>query len=95
MFIVLLTYTAPLTEVDLHVKAHTEWVDARYAEGVFVASGPLIPRTGGAILAHGLSRDALVTLLASDPFVINNVIKTEILEVAVRATDERLAFLKS
>ena len=67
MFIVTLTYTAPLAVVDELVPAHRKWLAEHYAAGVFVASGRRVPRTGGVILARGVSRDGLDRILATDP----------------------------
>ncbi|WP_292307237.1 YciI family protein, partial [Mesorhizobium sp.] len=50
MFIVSLNYKVPLTEIDRLAPAHVEWLKACYAEGIFVASGPKRPRTGGIIV---------------------------------------------
>lgn len=93
MFIVLLTYTAPLAQIDAHVAAHREWLSGCYADGIFLASGPQQPRTGGAILAHGLSRDALDARLARDPFAQAGVASYQVVEVAVKLADPRLGFL--
>lgn len=58
MFVVNLTYKAPLDEIDRVRDAHMEWVKAGYADGIFIASGAKRPRTGGVILARG-AREAL------------------------------------
>jgi uncharacterized protein YciI len=67
MLIVTLTYTAPLATVDELVPAHRSWLAEYYSAGVFVASGRRVPRTGGIILARGVSRDELDRILATDP----------------------------
>jgi uncharacterized protein YciI len=95
LFIIHLTYTAPLEEIDRQLAPHQAWVNAGLAEGVFVAAGPLVPRTGGVILAHGLTRAALEARLAEDPFVKAGLVRVEVLDHAIRAADPRLAFLKS
>jgi len=94
MFIVLLNYTAPAEEIENHRVAHREWVDARFNEGVFIASGRLTSSTGGVILAHGISIENLEALMATDPFTVNNLIRVEILDVDLRRTTRSLAFLK-
>lgn len=68
MFIVTLKYVADLERIDELLPVHREWLDAQYAAGWFVASGPLVPRTGGVILARGGDRDELEAVLATDPF---------------------------
>ncbi len=95
MFIVHLTYTAPLADIDRHLEPHRAWVEAGLAEGIFVAAGPLVPRTGGVILAHGLTREALNARLAEDPFAKAGLIRVEVLDHAIRVSDPRLSFLKN
>lgn len=68
MFVVSSTYLLPLTEIDRLLDAHRTWLKTCYAEGLFVASGPKKPRSGGLILARG-SRDVLEARLKNDPFV--------------------------
>jgi uncharacterized protein YciI len=93
MFIVLLTYTAPLAEVERHLQPHVAWLNTCYGDGIFLASGPQQPRVGGAILAHGLSRAELDCRLAEDPFAQAGVANYQVVEVEVRLADTRLAFL--
>lgn len=68
MFIVSITYTAPLEAIDAALPDHAAFLDRHYAAGVFIASGRKVPRTGGVILAAAASREALSALLAEDPF---------------------------
>jgi uncharacterized protein YciI len=68
VFLLVLTYTQPLEEIDALLPAHRRWLDEQYAAGTFLASGPRVPRAGGVILACGLGRDGLATLVATDPF---------------------------
>jgi uncharacterized protein YciI len=93
MFIVILRYTAPTAELDRVVEAHRAWVSQGFADGVFLLSGPQNPRTGGAILAHGLSRSELEARLTQDPFNKGKLADYEVIELAPRAADPRLAFL--
>lgn len=51
MFIILLSYTRSLEEVDRFLEPHKAWVAQGFADGVFVLSGGQKPRTGGCILA--------------------------------------------
>ena len=51
VYIVILTYIKPLEEIDAAIPAHFEWRKKGYAEGIFLASGRRIPRTGGAMRA--------------------------------------------
>jgi len=47
MYVVELSYTKPMSDVDVHLDAHRAFLDEHYAKGVFLLSGPKEPRTGG------------------------------------------------
>ncbi|UTH75380.1 YciI family protein [Chromobacterium sp. IIBBL 290-4] len=79
MFVVSLTYIAPLSDVDALLAAHVEWLKQAYADGLFVASGRKVPRDGGVILARG-ERAALEARLAQDPFAKGGVARYDIIE---------------
>ena len=81
MFILSLTYIAPLEEADRHMEAHMAWVKAGYDQGHFLASGRKVPRTGGVILARG-ERTAIEALCAADPFVVHGIAVYDIIEAA-------------
>jgi uncharacterized protein YciI len=68
VFVVTLTYVAEIDLIDKKMDDHTAWLDAQYADGVFLVSGPRVPRQGGVILADGLDRADLNRRLALDPF---------------------------
>ncbi|GAA3444285.1 YciI family protein [Planomonospora venezuelensis] len=73
MFVLELTYTAPLEEVDAVLDEHVAWLDEQYAAGFFLASGRKVPRDGGIILATGPDRGAVESLASTDPFVTAGV----------------------
>ena len=50
MFIAILTYKKPLSEVDRFLAAHRKYLANHYADGDFIASGPQNPRVGGVIM---------------------------------------------
>lgn len=73
MFVLELTYTVPLEQVQPLLEDHMRWVKTQYEAGVFVASGRKVPRDGGVILAVGNDRDAIERLVAADPFSVAGV----------------------
>lgn len=85
MFVVSLNYKVPLTEIDRLQAAHIEWLKACYADGIFVASGPKKPRTGGIIIAQ-CPREVLDARLAADPFAMANAADYEVTEFLARMT---------
>ena len=80
MFVISLSYTAPLEHIDAHLAAHRDYLAAQYAAGRFLMSGPKVPREGGIILADAPSRAALEAVLGEDPFHQAGVTRYEITE---------------
>jgi uncharacterized protein YciI len=80
MFVLLLTYTRPLDEVDALMREHMAWLREHYAAGRLVVSGRQIPRTGGVILARGDDRDEMERIAATDPFVAGGVATCEVIQ---------------
>ena len=82
MFVISLTYKAPIEEVDRHLDAHLTWLRQGDEKGMLIASGRKVPRTGGVLLARG-ERSAVEAFAAADPFVSQGVADCEITEVAI------------
>jgi uncharacterized protein YciI len=86
MFVLLLTYTRPLEDVDALMRDHMAWLREHYAAGRFVVSGRRVPRTGGVILARGDDRDEIEAIAAADPFVRGGVATCEVVEFRASQT---------
>ncbi len=80
MFIVILTYTKPLHEIDDLLDEHVQFLDRQYAAGHFLASGRRIPRTGGVILVRSIERTSLDKIFQDDPFQKHGVATYEVVE---------------
>jgi uncharacterized protein YciI len=80
VFVLLLTYTKPLDEVDALMRKHMAWLNQQYAAGRFLVSGRRIPRTGGVIVALGDDREEIEAIAASDPFVTGGVATVEVIQ---------------
>jgi len=80
MFIAILTYRKPLSEVDKFLAAHREYLTKHYAAGDFIASGPQTPRVGGVILMKAESRAEINSIIEQDPFNINGIADYRIVE---------------
>lgn len=68
MFIIMLTYKAPMTEVLRLLPVHQQFLDKYYEAGNFIASGPQVPRTGGVILCRANDRSEVEQIIKEDPF---------------------------
>jgi uncharacterized protein YciI len=95
MFIVTLTYIQPVEAIDALMDDHVAWLKRHYADGLFIASGRRVPRTGGVILARSGDEPALRAALAADPFVVHGVATIDVVEFAPSMTAPGAEVLKS
>lgn len=68
LFLILLDYQRPLSEVDAHIEAHRAFLTRHYMAGHFLLSGRKSPRTGGVILAKANALHEVTRWIADDPF---------------------------
>jgi uncharacterized protein YciI len=93
MYIVLLRFSDNKANASQFMEAHKEWLKRGFDDGVFLLAGGLQPNLGGGILAHDTSQSELERRVNADPFVAENVVTAEILEIAPAKADARLDFL--
>lgn len=75
-------YRKPLEEVLVHVDAHRAYLKSLMDLGIMLASGPLDPRNGGALLLRVPDGDvsaALDRVRDNDPFTQAGVAQYELL----------------
>lgn len=94
MFVVLLRFSSNKGQASQFMDGHKEWIERGFDDGVFLLVGNLQPGLGGGIVAHNTSLPDLQRRVNDDPFVAENVVHAEILEIAPSRTDERLEFLR-
>lgn len=94
MFVVTLRFSANRAKAARHMDGHNAWIRRGFEDGAFLLAGSLPSGAGGAVLAHGLSRDDLDARLREDPFVAEQVVEADILQIAPGRVDDRLAFLR-
>lgn len=80
LFIVILRYIVPLSEIDTHRQKHLEFLDEYYSKGNLISSGRQNPPNGGVIIAKATSRKELEAILAQDPFYIERLAEYQIFE---------------
>ena len=93
MHIVLLKFSTNKSQAGKFMEGHKAWLKRGFDDGVFLLAGSLEPGLGGGILAHNTSSTDLQRRVSDDPFVAENVVKAEILELDPGKADERLKFL--
>ena len=70
---VALKYTAPLERILQTVDRHCAYLLELHSQGKMVASGPFVPREGGALLLRINDPSEIAPLLAKDPYHIENL----------------------
>jgi uncharacterized protein YciI len=80
MFIIELSYKAPLAAIDANMRAHVAFLKKYYADGHFVISGRKIPRDGGIIIAVGRSREEIEAIAREDPFYARGLAEFRVIE---------------
>jgi len=95
MFIVLLRLSGDKGRAGQFMDGHKAWIKRGFDDGVFLLVGTIQPNLGGAIVAQNASLSELQRRVNDDPFVAENIVTSEILEIAPSNADERLKFLLS
>ncbi|EEP72916.1 hypothetical protein E1258_08720 [Micromonospora sp. KC207] len=93
MYVVLLRFSDNKAAAPQHMAGHNAWIQQGLDDGVFLLVGGIAPGQGGAVLAHNTTPADLEVRVKADPFVAENVVTAEIIEITPGAADERLAFL--
>lgn len=93
MFVIVLKFSDNKDRAGQFMAGHKDWIQRGFDEGVFLLAGGLQPSLGGAIVAHDTSLADLQSRVKEDPFVAENIVRADILDITPSQTDERLAFL--
>jgi len=93
MFVVILRFSENKSQAGAFMEGHNQWIRKGFEDGIFLMVGSLQPGLGGSVIAHGVSREALEGRVSEDPFVAENIVTVEILEIEPKKADERLSFL--
>lgn len=93
MFIVLLKFSGNRGQAKTYMDDHVKWIQRGIDEGIFFLTGSIAPSGGGAVLAHGIAREQLQSRVNEDPFVREDVVSAEIVEITPSRVDPRLSFI--
>ena len=93
MFVILLKFSDNKSKAGEHMDGHNQWIKQGFEDGVFLLVGSLQPNLGGSVIAHNVTLSELQKMVNNDPFVAENIVSTEILQIEPKKADERLSFL--
>lgn len=95
MFIVMLKFSANKSRAGEFMASHNAWIKQGFDDDVFLLAGSLEPGLGGSVIAHKTTLSELENRVNDDPFVAENVVTAEIIEISPKKVDQRLGFLVS
>ncbi len=93
MFVVLLKFSENKSQAGEFMDAHNQWIKQGFNDDIFLLVGSLQPGLGGSIIAHNTSLEELQNRVNNDPFVSENIVTAEILDIDAKMADDRLSFL--
>ena len=93
MFIVLLKFSTNKDQASQFMDGHRDWLKRGFDDGVFMLAGTLQPKLGGGILAHNTTLSDLQNRVNDDPFVAQDIVGAEIIEMEPSKADAHLAHL--
>ncbi len=93
MFVILLNFSANKANASQFMDGHNAWLRDGFEKGSFLLAGTIQPKLGGAIVAHNATLEQIQEIVKKDPFVSENVVAAEILEITPSKTAAQLSFL--
>jgi uncharacterized protein YciI len=78
LFLINLTYKVGLNIIDEHRNDHISFLEKGYKDGIFLISGPKVPRDGGVILAQHTSKEELERYIQKDPFIKHDLANCDV-----------------
>ncbi|MEP3245556.1 MAG: YciI family protein [Sneathiella sp.] len=93
MFIVLLTFAENKSKAGDFMEGHKNWIKRGFEAGHFLLVGSLQPNRGGAILAHNATLSEIDAFVKEDPFVVEEIVTVEILEITPAQAADEFKFL--
>jgi uncharacterized protein YciI len=75
---VALKYRYPLERMLQSIDRHRAYLRELHAQGKLIASGPFVPREGGALLLRVEEEAEIQSIVAKDPFQLEGLVDTTI-----------------
>jgi len=95
MFVILLKFSTNKAKAGQFMERHNSWLRDGFEKGIFLLSGSVQPKAGGAVLAHNATLEEIRAIVSEDPFVAEDVVTAEIVEISASKSIPELKFLVS
>lgn len=71
-FMIEIKYTAPFEQIAEILPAHRAFLQSGYEKGLLLCSGPMVPKTGGVVIARASEIKDIEDFFSVDPYLLNN-----------------------
>lgn len=78
LYVVTLTYIAPMEKIEAHLGSHKEWLVDHIKSGHILAAGPMEPSTGGIVLISCANKAELDAILEPDSFYEHKLVAYDV-----------------
>ncbi len=95
MFVILLKFSSNKGKAGELMERHNAWLRDGFEKRVFLLSGSIQPKAGGAILADNATPEQIRAIVNEDPFVAEDVVSAEVVEISASKSIPELEFLIS
>lgn len=86
----MVTYTAPVADVDYALPDHADWLTKQYEHEHLITSGRRDLHRGEVMIVRPMSRLKLDAMLATDPLSIRHLATHEVIEFSASRTCHEL-----
>ena len=93
MFVIQLKFSTNKANAGQFMDGHNAWLKDGFSREIFLLAGTIQPKLGGAILAHNATLEQIQAIVKEDPFVVEGVVTTEIIEIMPSKAVPQLEFL--
>lgn len=93
MFVIQLKFSTNKANAGQYMDGHNAWLRDGFTKGLFLLAGTIQPKLGGAILAHNATLEQVQAIVNKDPFVVEDVVAAEIIEITPSKAAPQLEFL--
>ena len=71
-FMIEILYSAPFEIIAEILPVHRAFLQGGYDKGMLLCSGPMVPKTGGVVIARASDKQEIEDFFSNDPYFLNN-----------------------
>ena len=70
-FLIEIQYTAPMEKIAEILPSHRAFLQTGYEKGWLLCSGPMVPKSGGVVIARAPEKLDIENFFSDDPYLLN------------------------